>query len=151
GLSAPRGCRPGGGAVTTSDSIRTATRHAGGAVREWTSYAGIELPARYGEGDASREYVALRARCGLVDASWRSIIDLRGERAREVLGRVTSSRIEDVSAERGDLACLLSPKGRLLSAFIVLEPSRDHLRLVTFEPPREEIVRELTKYAFLDD
>lgn len=130
--------------------IRTAPRHQSGRVAEWTVYQGIEIPLRYSS-DAAREYEALRSVAGLADASWRGVIDFRGERARDVLGRVTSARVEELSPGRGQLACLLSAKGRLLATFVLVELGSGELRACLHEPLRDEIVREFEKYAFLDD
>ncbi len=115
---------------------------------------GLEMPSSFG--DPEREYEHVRAAAGLVDQSYRGVIDLEGEACVELLERVLSCRVGDVEQQKGQRACLLTAKGRLIGAFHLFRLAetsdrKTSYRAVLFEPCRETLVKEFQKYALLSD
>lgn len=83
---------------------------AGAVFGEWF---GWELPARYG--DPSLEYHAVRNRVGLIDLSYRGILELAGrDRARFLNGMVTND-IKSLKAGSGQYAAMLTVHGKLMA------------------------------------
>jgi folate-binding protein YgfZ len=128
--------------------LRSAPRHRAG-VLDWVTCWSREVPGAFA--DSSLEHEAATATVGIVDTSYRGVIDLRGEKAGELLSRITSNHPESLAPGRGQLACLLSSKGRLIAAFELFRIAESSFRLVLFEPLRDSVLAELGKYAFLDD
>jgi len=78
---------------------------------------GVEVPAHYG--DSSREYQAVRGGAGLLDLSFRGLLELRGgERLRWLNGQITND-VKDLPAGAGRLAAALTAKGHILSDLAV--------------------------------
>jgi aminomethyltransferase len=78
---------------------------------------GVELPEHYGSPDL--EYGAAREGAGLVDLSFREMLQLTGsERLRWLNGRITNE-VKALKAGEGVLAAVLSAKGHLLSDLAV--------------------------------
>ncbi len=109
---------------------------------------GVEVPERFT--DSQREYEAVRDAVGLLDLSFRGLLELAGsERLRWLNGQITA----DVKALRpgeGKLGAVLSAKGHILSDLVVyglpasvwVELNRD----------RAEVVRTtFDRYIIADD
>jgi len=110
---------------------------------------GVELPAKFS--DVVAEVSFVRESAGLFDQSYRGVLDLRGERVREVLQGVLSSSVVALPVGHGQSSCLLSAKGRLAGAFDLYAIDEHMFRVVTREPMRESLVKNITKYVFLGD
>ncbi len=99
-----------GGMMAESSPFKEQHQAAGAAFSE---RFGVELPEHFG--DPGREYNAARQAVGLVDLSFRGLLEVTGgDRVRWLNGQVTN----DVTALRpggGMLAAALSMKGHLLS------------------------------------
>jgi folate-binding protein YgfZ len=74
---------------------------------------GVELPEHFG--DPATEYAAVREAVGLVNASFRGLIEVTGgDRLRWLNGQVTGD-VKDLKAGEGKLAAVLDVKGHLLA------------------------------------
>ncbi len=110
----------------------------------------LELPGSFGAG-ARREYAALGETVGLLDESYRGVIDFLGEDAGTFLDKVVSSPVPALEDRGGQDSCLLSAKGRLLGTFVLWRLSSAHFRAILCEPPRDTLLEGLRKYALLSD
>ena len=78
---------------------------------------GVEVPERYG--DPGVEYQAARTNAGLLDLSFRGMLQLTGsERLRWLNGQVTNE-VKALKAGEGRLAAALNAKGHLLADLVV--------------------------------
>ncbi len=99
----------------TVTSPFTAQAKAAGAT--FVERFGVELPDRYG--DPGDEYRAVRSGAGLVDMSFRGLLELRGsERLRWLNGRITND-VKALKAGEGMLAAVLTAKGHVVSDLAV--------------------------------
>ncbi len=72
---------------------------------------GVEMPVNFG--DSGKEYDAVREAVGLVDGSFRGVIEVTGgDRHRWLNGQVTND-VKDLKAGEGKLAALLNVKGHI--------------------------------------
>ena len=97
---------------------------------------GIELPRSYCDEPGS-EYAALHDSVGLLDESYRGVLDFTGADAGAFLDKVVSSPLLQLADGGGQDSCLLSAKGRLLGAFTLYRLGASHFRAVLGEPVRE--------------
>jgi folate-binding protein YgfZ len=97
---------------------------------------GVLLPAHFG--DPAGEYEAGRKAVGLVDMSWRGVIELTGtDRIRWLNGQITND-VKDLKAGEGKLAAVLNVKGHILADVAVyglpdsvwIDLSRDRAQVV---------------------
>ena len=110
----------------------------------------LELPAAFGA-ESSDEHGYVRSGVGLLDQSYRGVVDLEGEAAKELLERISSNHPGRLDARNGQPACILTAKGRLVAAFHLFLLDAGRYRLVLREAGRPSFLRELEKYAFLSD
>lgn len=88
---------------------------AAGAI--FTERFGVGLPEHFG--DPGAEYDAACAGVGLVDMSFRGLIELTGrDRLRWLNGQITND-VKDLKAGEGKLAAVLEVKGHILADFAV--------------------------------
>src|SRR3972149_1666653 len=74
---------------------------------------GVELPEHFG--DPGKEYDAVREAVGLVDGSFRGLIEVTGgDRLRWLNGQITND-VKDLKAGEGKLAAVLDVKGHILA------------------------------------
>jgi len=85
-------------------------RGAGATFGEWF---GRELPARFS--DPSLEYHAVRAGMGLVDQSYRGILELRGKDSTRFLNGMVTNDVKSLKAGSGQYAAMLSVHGKLIA------------------------------------
>ena len=111
---------------------------------------GIELPGSYCE-EPRREHAALQEAVGLLDESYRGVIDFTGEEVAAFLDKVVSSPLLQLADGSGQNSCLLSAKGRLLGSFTLYRLGASHFRAVLGEPVRGTLLESLRKYAFLSE
>lgn len=107
---------------------------AAGAV--FTESFGVELPEHFG--DPVAEYEAAQAVAGLVDMSFRGMIELTGsDRLRWLNGQITNE-VKDLKPGEGKLAAVLNVKGHILAdlaayglpASVWIDVSRDRAQVV---------------------
>jgi folate-binding protein YgfZ len=97
---------------------------------------GVELPEHFG--DPVAEYDAARAVAGLVDMSFRGVIELTGsDRLRWLNGQITNE-VKDLKPGEGKLAAVLNVKGHILAdlaayglpASVWIDVNRDRAQVV---------------------
>lgn len=107
---------------------------AAGAV--FTERFGVELPEHFG--DPVAEYEAAQAAVGLVDMSFRGVIELTGsDRLRWLNGQITND-VKDLKPGEGKLAAVLNVKGHILAdlaayglpASVWIDVNRDRAQVV---------------------
>ena len=98
----------------TTSPFAMREKEAGGTTAE---YLGVRLPTDYG--DPVREYRAVRGGAGLIDLSFRGLLELSGgERLRWLNGQITNDA-KTLRAGEGVLAAALTAKGHILSDLAV--------------------------------
>ena len=109
---------------------------------------GVEVPERYGE--PAIEYQAVRMGAGLVDLSFRGMLELRGrERLRWLNGRITND-VKSLKTGEGMLAAVLTAKGHLVSDLAVY--GLDDVVWIDLNRDRAEAVRDaFERYIIADD
>ena len=119
---------------------------AAGAV--FTERFGVELPEHFG--DPGREYEAARRAVGLVDLSFRGLIEVAGgDRARWLNGQVTND-VTALRPGRGMLAAALTVKGHLLADLVLY--GRPEAIWVGLNRDRVESVADsFDRYIIADD
>jgi glycine cleavage system T protein len=87
------------------------TEHAAGATfGEWF---GRELPARFA--DPGLEYQAIRSGIGLIDLSYRGIVELAGKDGTRFLNGMVTNDVKSLKAGAGQYAAMLSVHGKLIA------------------------------------
>ena len=118
----------------TAQSPLREQEQAAGAV--FTERFGVGLPEHFG--DPGGEYTAARTGLGLVDMSFRGLIELTGrDRLRWLNGQI-SNDVKDLKAGEGKLAAVLNVKGHILADLAVyglpdgvwIDLNRDRAQLV---------------------
>ncbi len=107
----------------------------------------FSLPQRYETPEREVGYV--RDSAGLMDQSYRCVLELKGTGAGKVLNGVFSSAVSKLSPGEGQTSCLLTPKGRVIGAFFLHCIGDDAFRLATREPSRDQLVGGIRKYVSL--
>ena len=98
----------------TTSPFATREKEAGATTGE---YLGVRLPTDYG--DPIREYRAVRGGVGLIDLSFRGLLELSGgERLRWLNGQITND-VKALRAGEGVLAAALTVRGHILSDLAV--------------------------------
>ena len=115
----------------------------------FTQDLGFELPESYGSPE--REAAFVQNAAGLLDQSYRGVLELEGTGAGQVLNRVFSSGVSKLAPGEGQTSCLLSAKGRVVGAFFLYRVDEDQYRLVTREPMHDDLVKGIQKYVVFDD
>lgn len=109
---------------------------------------GVKLPEHFG--DSAAEYETVRKAVGLVDLSFRGLIELTGgDRLRWLNGQI-SNDVKDLRAGEGKLAAVLNIKGHILADLAVYGLPES----VWLDLPRQraQIVRDaLDRYIVADD
>jgi folate-binding protein YgfZ len=114
----------------------------------FTERFGVELPAHFG--DSGAEHEATRGALGLVDMSFRGVIELTGsDRLRWLNGQITND-VKDLKAGEGKLAAVLNVKGHILADLAVYGLS-DAI-WIDLNRDRAQIVRDtFDRYIVADD
>jgi len=109
---------------------------------------GVVLPAHFG--DPGKEYEAVRGAVGLVDGSFRGLIEVTGgDRLRWLNGQVTND-VKDLKAGEGKLAAVLNVKGHILADGAVY--GLPDLVWVDAQRDRAQVVRDtFDRYIIADD
>ncbi|MBI4734775.1 MAG: aminomethyl transferase family protein [candidate division NC10 bacterium] len=109
---------------------------------------GVLVPEHYG--DPAGEYEAVRKGVGLVDMSWRGVIELTGtDRIRWLNGQITND-VKDLKAGEGTLAAVLNVKGHILADLAVYGLSDSVW--IDLSRDRAQIVRDaFDRYIVADD
>jgi folate-binding protein YgfZ len=115
-------------------------RTAGARIGEFT---GCLLPEGFSDFDT--EYKAARETVALFDTNWHLTANLTGPDRVKYLHAITSGNVKDLATDRGTLALLLNPQGRILAELEIYALAesilvRSHISL------REQTVATLKKY-----
>jgi aminomethyltransferase len=119
---------------------------AAGAI--FTERFGVVLPEHFG--DPRKEYDAVREAVGLVDGTFRGLIEVTGgDRLRWLNGQVTND-VKDLKVGEGKLAALLNVKGHILADLAVYGLS--NLVWVDVQRDRAQLIRDtFDRYIIADD
>ncbi len=109
---------------------------------------GVEVPERFE--NAQREYEALRETVGLLDLSFRGLLELTGsERLRWLNGQITAD-VKSLRPGEGRLGAALSAKGHILSDLVIYSLSESVW--IELNRDRAEIVRAaFDRHIIADD
>jgi folate-binding protein YgfZ len=119
---------------------------AAGAV--FTERFGVELPEHFG--DPGREYAAVRRAAGLVDLSFRGLLEVTGgDRVRWLNGQVTND-VTALRPGRGMLAAALTVKGHLLSD-LALYGLPEAIWIGLSRDRAESVAASFERYIIADD
>lgn len=120
---------------------------------EFGDFGGIELVTTFG--DVRAEYAAIHKSCGLLDQSWRGVLEVTGKDRHEFLGNLITNRTWDkptkagLAAGTGVNAFLLNLKGRIVADLVVIE--RGERTLIDMDRRLVAPVRSaLDKYIFAE-
>ncbi len=109
---------------------------------------GVEMPEHFG--DPLAEYEAVRKAAGLVDMSFRGLIELTGrDRLRWLNGQITND-VKDLKGGEGKLAAVLNVKGHILADLAVY--GLEDAVWVDVQRDRAQLVRDsFDRYIVADD
>lgn len=115
---------------------------------EFAERFGVELPEHFG--DPGAEYEAVRKAVGLVDMSFRGLIQLTGaDRLRWLNGQITND-VKDLKTGQGKLAAVLNVKGHILADLAVYALAGSVW--VDLNRDRAKVVRDtFDRYIVADD
>jgi folate-binding protein YgfZ len=106
-------------------------------------FQGCTLPEAFS--DFEKEYRAGRERVAIFDTSWNAILKLTGRDRVKYMHAITSNNIQALEDERGALALLLNPQGRIL-AELEIYALAERLLVLSHVSLRERTVATLKKY-----
>nr|CRH07737.1 putative glycine cleavage T protein (Aminomethyltransferase) [Candidatus Magnetococcus massalia] len=92
-------------------------------VETWVQDRGFDTPGAFG--DPSAERAACSGGAALVDFSHAGVIRVTGEQQKDFLSGLITNQIKRVSAAQGIYAAMLSPQGRFLWDFSILQSEVD--------------------------
>ncbi len=108
----------------------------------------LGAPGIYSSPD--EEYDALTGAVGLVDRSYVGRLELAGDDALDLLNRLSTNKLEELTAGRGMGTVLTSGKGRIVDLLLVL--MRDsHLLVITGPENRQKVAEWIDFYTFTED
>lgn len=109
----------------------------------WTSDRGTSTPADFGDDEA--EYHALTENAAWIDFSHQGCVALSGPERIPFLGGLVTNQVRHVSKTRSVYAAMLTPQGRYLWDFTMVDDP-EQLFLIT-EPDRvPELVQQIAMY-----
>lgn len=118
---------------------------------EFGDFGGIELVTTFG--DVRAEYAAIHKSCGLLDQSWRGVLEVTGKDRHEFLGNLITNKTWDkatksgLAAGTGVNAFLLNLKGRVVADLVLIE--RGERLLIDMDRRLVALIRAtLEKYLF---
>ena len=100
-------------------------------------FGGWDMPIHYGS--QIEEHHAVRRRCGVFDVSHMTVVDLEGERVRELLRRLLANDVAKLGQTgRAIYSCMLNEAGGVIDDLIVYYLADDFYRLVVNAATREK-------------
>ncbi|HKQ88125.1 MAG TPA: glycine cleavage T C-terminal barrel domain-containing protein [Candidatus Acidoferrales bacterium] len=115
-------------------------RAAGARIGE---FSGCLLPEGFSDFDT--EYKAARETVALFDTNWHLTANFTGRDRVKYLHAITSGNVKDLAADRGTLALLLNPQGRIL-AELEIYALPESILLRSHVSLREQTIATLRKY-----
>ncbi len=113
----------------------------------FTEYCGAEAVAAFT--DARREYLALRAGCGVCDLSWRAAIKVTGDDRARWLNGMLSNNLRDLPLGRGAYNFVLNAQGHILGDLYAFNRG-DHFLLGTERFQVSKLLPLLQRYIIMD-
>lgn len=127
--------------------------HHASDLTDFGDFGGIELVTTFG--DVRAEYSAIHKSCGLLDQSWRGVLEVTGKDRHEFLGNLITNKTWDKPTKSGLVAgsgvnaFLLNLKGRIAADLLVIE--RGEKTLIDMDRRLVATVRAaLDKYIFAE-
>ncbi|HMI51637.1 MAG TPA: hypothetical protein VK525_09000 [Candidatus Saccharimonadales bacterium] len=112
------------------------------------AWFGCALPNDFGDWRA--EFGLARHRVGLIDKNYRAYLSLSGPDRVRYLNAILTNNIKELADQRGTVALLLNPQGRIL-AEIETYALGETLFCASYLMIRERLVEWLDKYIIMDD
>ena len=111
-------------------------------------YYNWEMPARFSSVEA--EYRAAKERAALTDRSYIGRIRMTGEDALDLLNRLSTNELMQLSPGSGLSTVLTSSKGRVVD-LLTLYSRDDHLLLLTGPQNRQKVTSWIDQYTFSEE
>jgi aminomethyltransferase len=109
-------------------------------------FGGWEMPLHYGS--QIEEHHAVRRDAGMFDVSHMSIVDLRGDRVRELLRRLLANDVDRLTTPGKALySCMLLPGGGVIDDLIVYWVADTWFRLVVNAGTRDKDLAWIRRHA----
>ena len=109
---------------------------------------GLGVPGAYSS--LHEEYDALTGAVGLVDRSYVGRLELAGADALDLLNRLSTNKLEELTTGRGMGTVLTSVKGRIVDLLLVLMLD-SHLLVITGPETRQKVAEWIDFYIFTED
>ena len=128
----------------TKQTVLNETHRALGA--KMVDFGGWDMPIHYGS--QIDEHHAVRGDAGMFDVSHMTVVDLRGERAREFLRRLAANNIDKLHKRGKALyTAMLNEQGGVIDDLIVYFMAEDWFRLVVNASTRDKDLAWIGKQA----
>ena len=109
---------------------------------------GWELPCAFS--NALEEYEAATRGVALLDRTYTGRLKATGKDALDLINRLSTNKLEDLSQGQGMSTVLTSNKARILDFFVVLRLD-EHLLLLTSPQNRQKVAEWIDRYTFLEE
>src|SRR5262245_51467040 len=127
-------------------SVLSAFHQSNGA--QFVERDGWLLPAHFG--NSSAEYAAVRSTAGLMDLSYRGLLQFTGPDRLSFLQGMLSNDLRDLKPFTGQYATLLTQQGKVIADVRVL-CAMNSFYLDFLEALKEKIVAHLNRYLVADE
>ena len=109
-------------------------------------FGGWDMPIHYGS--QIDEHHAVRKDAGMFDVSHMTVVDLKGERVREILRKLVANSIDKLQKPGKALyTCMLNPQGGVIDDLIIYFLAEDFFRLVVNAATREKDLAWINEQA----
>lgn len=98
----------------------------------------------------SDEYEAITQRAALVDRSDAGLLRISGEDAADLLNRLSTNNLENLTPERGMRTVLTTNKGRIIDLLSII-PTGDSLLVLTSPGRQQQVADWIEFYTFVED
>jgi folate-binding protein YgfZ len=109
---------------------------------------GWELPAAFR--DAEAEYRSATTAAAVYDASYMGRLKATGEDTLDLLNRLSTNKVVDLTSGQGTPTILTTDRGRILDVVIVVHVG-DHILLLTSPETQNAVIEWLDKYTIMED
>jgi folate-binding protein YgfZ len=109
---------------------------------------GFQLPAIYS--DFVAEYSAATTTVAIHDASYMGRLKATGEDGLDLLNRMSTNKVVDLSAGEGAVTVLTTDRGRIIDVLGVVNQG-DHVILLTSPGRQQAVIDWLDKYTIMED
>ena len=109
---------------------------------------GFQLPAVYS--DFAFEYSAATTTVGIHDSSYMGRLKATGDDGLDLLNRMSTNKVVDLSAGEGAVTVLTTDRGRIIDVLGVVNQG-DHVILLTSPGRQQAVIDWLDKYTIMED